>query len=64
MTVGGMDADIDDCMDAGGRATQDAKAERTRMYLQRVMSEGYPLHLLIESVTNLKWSGKAYVTQC
>ena len=33
VTVGGMDADIDDCMDAGGRATHDAKAERTRMYL-------------------------------
>jgi len=47
MTVGGMDADT----------------ERTRMYLQRVMSGGYPLHLLLESVTNLKWSGKAYVTQ-
>ncbi len=42
-TVGGMDADTDDCMDAGGRATQDAKAERTGKYLQRVMSKGYPL---------------------
>ncbi len=48
MTVGGMDADI----------------ERTRMYLQRVMSEGYPLHLLLESVTDLKWSSTAYVAQC
>jgi len=36
-----MGADIDDCMDAGGRATQDAKAERTGMYSQRAMSEGY-----------------------
>jgi len=35
------DADTDDCMDAGGRATQEAKAERTGKYLQRVMSEGY-----------------------
>ena len=40
MTVGGRDADTDDCMDAGGRVTQDAKAERTVKYLQRVMSEG------------------------
>ena len=40
MTVGGMDADTDDCMDAEGRATQDAKAERTGTYSQRVMSTG------------------------
>ena len=33
-----MDADTDDCMDAGGRATQEAKAERTRTYLQRVIN--------------------------
>ncbi|MBL4781948.1 MAG: hypothetical protein JKX92_06860 [Porticoccaceae bacterium] len=39
MAVEGMDADTDDCMDAGGRATQDAKAELTWMYLQRVSSE-------------------------
>ncbi len=39
MTVGGRDADTDDCMDAGGRATQEAKAERTRAYSQRVMRE-------------------------
>ena len=43
MTVGGRDADTDDCMEAGGRATQDAQAERTGMYLQRVMSRGHPL---------------------
>jgi len=42
MTAGGMDADFDGCMEAGGRAMQDAKAERTRTYLQRVMREGYP----------------------
>ncbi len=48
MTVGGMDA----------------KAEYTRTYLQRVISEGYPLHLLLESVTHFKWSGKVYVAQC
>ena len=30
-------------MDAGGRATQDAKAERTWTYLQRVMSKEYSL---------------------
>ncbi len=35
-----MDADTDDCMDAEGRATQDAKAERTGMYSQRVISRG------------------------
>ena len=40
MTVGGMDADTDDCMDAEGSATQDAKAERTRMYSQRVINRG------------------------
>ncbi len=40
MTVGGKDADTDDCMDAEGRATQDAKAELTRMYLQRVICNG------------------------
>jgi len=33
------DADTDDCMDAEGRATQDAKAERTRTYSQLVMCE-------------------------
>ena len=43
MTAGGMDADTDDCMDAEGRATQDAKAERTGKYLQRVMSKECPL---------------------
>ena len=37
-----MDADTDDCMDAKGRATQDAKAERTGTYLQRVINRGYP----------------------
>lgn len=35
-----MDADTDDCMDAEGRATQDAKAERTGTYLQRVINRG------------------------
>ena len=43
MTVGGTDADTDDCKDAGGRATQDAKAELTGKYLQRVMGEEYSL---------------------
>ena len=42
MTVGGMDVDTNDYMDVVGRATQDAKAERTWKYLQRVMSEGRP----------------------
>ncbi len=50
MAVGGMDADTDDCMDAGGRATQEAKAELTGRYLQRVMSEGYSLLLLMSLV--------------
>ena len=45
MTVGGMDADI----------------ERTRKYLQRVMSEGYPLPLL---GLTLNRGNKNYVTQC
>ena len=45
MIVGGMDADIDDCMDAEGSATQDAKAERTGRYLQRVVSRGFPFPL-------------------
>ncbi len=44
MTAGGMDADTDDCMDAVGRATHDAKAERTRMYPQRVMGDGFLCH--------------------
>jgi len=33
VTVGGKDADTDDCMDAGVRVTQDAQAERTGKYL-------------------------------
>lgn len=44
MTVRGMNADTNDCMDAGDRAMQDANAERTRTYLQRVISEGYPFY--------------------
>lgn len=52
MAVGGKDADTDDCMDVEDRATQDAKAELTRMYLQRVMSTGLLSHSITGYSTN------------
>ena len=42
-----MDADTDDCMDAGGRAMQDAQAERTGTYSQRVMAKGILFYYFI-----------------